>query len=585
MDLKKIKIEVLRELCKKNNLPDHGKKEDLIKRLSDLEKRQTDQLSFGSNEGANKKIEAEKNETLFIQLKASNLPYYFNHGVVYPLALEESEIYKNENRKKDILTQFDEYILLSNKPINTWHEDDVLVEVIIKNLLLIEIKGTRLRYSAEPIPISRIKNIAFLTAGARSTFLSSVKTFPDSFIHDQLCSVITVNVEPQTIDLGKINLPLNGPLQEWKVRLQKFDRIMGMFSFMKNAGIFFAEKDNTYQEYTPNYFYALSLINPTIKEPELVKDKGLYRYILFPNEMEESNIQRVLFRQILGSINNNIDFDLKHAEEIINKALSSQSVTNEESKELNFFLTSFRKLSSHEVSYKDLLSDESIRKNYPILALLFLSKFPNKSRQHTDKQAVRNTFILHETQLSKSVTEFLLGMLGLYYGYKRMIKQDTNLKTSDTFFATLSDQQQSIKFRLLSHLDRITIESIFNFCKLDRATSDDYAFLNLAASNNQRSATPSKWGAFAYQDKSYEICDTKITIVERKNKADKILDMIDRGYPDGINSKSLLAHYVISNLGISKKMLLDTIKSNTSKLNIEELSQVIELDQHHKNNK
>lgn len=583
MNYKKLNMEQLREQCSLYNIEPIGKKEELIKRLTQIESQKNSQLEFSSTiDVVNPREESKTSQdTLFIQLKSSNLAYYFNYGVIYPLALEESEIYKNENRKKDLFTQYSEYIILSPTIINSFEDDDILVEIITKNLKIKNIDNSTLSYIGEPIPISRIKNIYFKTESAQNTFLSSVKTFPDSFIQEQLCLISPLSFPIQREDFGKIELPHNLELVEWRIILRKFDKIMGLFSFMKNAGVFFAEIDNSFQEYTQNYFCALSIINSTVKT-QSTKDFGLYKYILFPFEIEASTVQRVLFRQIIDSIYNDLSFDLKLANKIIQEALASHLATVEEEKELKLILDYFKKLEQHQIAYKDLLMVDVISKNYPVLALLFLSKFSNKSRQHTDKQAVRNTFILHEAQLNKSVTEYLLGVLGLYYGYKTMIKQDTNLSTSDGTFASISEQLQSIKFKLTSTLDRITIESIFNFCKTNQTITEEYSFLNIQSSKKQSIHSFPSWGAFLYNDNSYTVCNTKITVVDRKHKSVDLLSVIDRNYSDRISNKSLLAYYLISNCGLSKKALLDLVKANISKLNLDEITQLIDLDQRQK---
>jgi hypothetical protein len=586
MNYKKLNTEQLKEQCSLNNISPIGRKDELIKRLTQIETNRNTQLEFNSTIEVVSPREESKisQDTLFIQLKSSNLSYYFNYGAIYPLDLEESEIYKTENRKKDLFTQFSEYIILSPAIINSFEDDDILVEIITKNLKVKSIDNSNLSYIGEPIPISRIKNIYFKTVVAQNTFISSVKTFPDSFIQEQLCLITPMSFPIQKEDLSKIELPHNLDLVEWKIVLRKFDKIMGMFSFMKNAGVFFAEIDNSYQEYTPNYFCALSIINSTVKA-QSTKDLGLYRYILFPFEIEASNVQRVLFRQIMDSIHNDLSFDLILANKIIQEALASRLATADEEKELKLILDYFKKLEQHQIAYKDLLMVDVIRKNYPVLALLFLSRFSNKSRQHTDKQAVRNTFILHEAQFNKSVTEYLLGVLGLYYGYKTMIKQDTNLNTADNTFASISEQLQSIKFRLTSPLDRITIESIFNFCKTNKTISEEYSFLNLQSSKKQPTFSLPNWGAFVYSDNSCTVCNTKITIVDRKHKSEDLLNVIDRNYSDRISDKSLLAHYLVSNFGLNKKALLDLVKANISKLSLDELAQLIDLDQRQKNNR
>lgn len=585
MNYKKLTIKQLQDQCFAKNLSEVGKKDDLIKRLIELESREKPKLEFSPKNDFLKNVSSkEDNNTLFIQVKYSNIPHYFNCGVIYPLALEDSEIYKNENRKKDIFTQFPEHIIFSPHIINSFEDDEVLLEVIINNLNVQSIEKLTLSYTSEPIPISRIKKILFKTQTSRKTFISSIKTFPDSFIPDELCHILPFDFPLQKVDLSKVLLQKNSALFEWKEILNRFDKIMGIFSFKKNAGTFLAESENRYQEYTQNYFSALSMINSTIKV-EPIKGLSLYKYMLFPLEIDVTNGQRFLFKQIMSNIQTDITFDQKIAYNIIQNAISFSAATPDEIKDLNVVLEYFTKWQSHQIAFKDILMVDEIKTNYPVLALFFLSKFSNKSRQHTDKQAVRNIFILNESKLGKNISEFLLGVLGLYYGYKTMIKQDTNLRKFDSTFNKISEQSQSIKFKLETALDRVTIESIFNFCRTNKTITEDYSFLNFQSIKNKVHIDFPSWGEFDYKENSYTLCNTKITVVERKHKSENLLNIVDQNYSEQIKDNSLLAHYLISTFGLNKKVLLDLIKANVSKLDLEKLRELISLDQRLNNNR
>lgn len=587
MNYKKLRLKELQEHCSLKNLPTNGRKADLIKRLENSDSGKNSQLELSTTiieSEASKSNLKPSCDTLYIQLKASNLSYYFNSGVIYPLELEENEIYKTENRKDDLLSLFPDYIILSKGIINSFHNDEILIEIITNKLNIKYLNKESLYYTCEPIPISRIKRIHFKTIVAQNSFIASIKAFPDSFIEDQLCTISPINLSIQKIVLDKVGLPRNADLSSWRAKLKKFDKIMGLFSFMKNTGVFFSEIDSSFQEYTPNFFGALSIINSNIK-PLSNKDLGLYKYILFPYEIEASTIQRVLFRHIIDYIYKDLDFDLQLAQKIIQEAIISNIATEEEVRELKQILDYFKKSEQHQIAFKDLLLIDIIRNNYPILALLFLSKFSNKSRQHTDKQAVRNIFISHEAKFKKSVSEYLLSVLGLYYGYKTMIKQDTNLNLSDSAFAKMSEKLQTIKFKLTSNLDRVIIESIFHFCKMNRTISDEFTHLYVPKDKKQISFQLPNWGTHTYTDNSYTICNTEVTVIDRKNKSDSIVDSIDRFYSENISKKSLLAHYLVSNFGYSKKALQELLKTNISKVNVDELAQIIDLDQRQKNNR
>jgi hypothetical protein len=586
MEYRKLEVTRLREICRERNLPEKGTKEILVKRLRDWDLKKDipdNQLELvGVIQGSVKveTIVGLKPKTLFIQLKATNISHYFNAGIIYPLILEESEIYVQENRKHDNFTVFPNNIILSASPVNSFKPDEALLEVIIDDMEIKEISGTSLYYCEKPIPLSRVKGIVFSSNDSRSTFISSAKTFPDFFIDEKLCFV-SDRLKPVNVELGDVKIEPNLQIDKWHDTLNRYDRVLGMFSFMKNSGVIFSDREGVYEEYTQNFLSGLNILNSAIS-PKPTKDVPLYKYILFPGEIEVTTVQRFLFQKILKAIYENIEFDIDIAVQILKAASTSELASSEERKELNTVLVQFDKLASKQMSYKDLASDEMIRRNYPVLALLYLSKFPNRSRQHTDKQAVRNNFIEINSPLNKSVSEFLMAVLGLYYGYKTMIKEDTNLNVSDPFFLTLSERYQSIKFRLASYLERFIIESAYRFAITGSSTDDRFSYLDFERQEFRELSVP-KWGIYEYNNASYSLLGMNITVYRRVNRTDRIFELLDRAYPASISGKSVLVNYLVSNFGLSKRQLIEIIKDNASRLNLDELNNLIDFDKNQKN--
>lgn len=569
------KVPDLRKICIEKGVLSTGTKKELINRLKLNDDNAEIKIDFNDSDNISS-VKKGKIEAFFIQLNSSNLFYYFNSGVFYPLDIEENQIYKDENRRKDLFNNFPQHIILLKKPLNHFNDDEVLVEVVVNDLNINKINDTELYYIEDPIPVSRVKSITFKTAQLVKSFLASAKTFPDSYIPEELCKIESFRTEVMYADLSKISLMPNNNLSKWKAQLDKFDKIMGIFSFMKNSNIFTSDKDNHYQEYPNGYISLLSLLNNNIV-PVDQKDLGLYKYILFPLEIEKSNVLRILFQEIIDVIYKDIEFDFNISKDIIESTINSELATFEERSDLKLILEMLVKLENHQISFKDILAVETVRKNYPILVLLFLTKFSNKSKQHTDKQAVRNIFISNEFNFNKSITEFILSVLGLYYGYKKMIKSDTNLKIIDKNFNFLAENQQSIKFKLESNLDRISIESIFEFCKFSEVQNNDYLYLEIKQfkpfNKNQI-----KNGNFEYSDNSFIICNTKITSIKRSNKMDNLLKLIDSTYPSYIENSSVLLQFVLHHGLINKSLILELIKNNSNRLNYDELIDLIEFD-------
>lgn len=585
------KIEQLRELCIERGLDTRGKKNDLVSRLlrSDESKNNIFTQTLVEDELAIKPakttVKFSPKENFYLHLKSSNLSNYFSFGYFYPLALEESEIYKTENRAKDILSIFEEYIIVGKTPINKFEDTDVLVELVLNGIKINEIPSSRLFYVEEPIPISRVKSIYFKTATLKASFLSSIKTFPDSFIPSVICKIMPIEYETsEEIDIERIDLPKNETLSEWKSKLDLFDKVLGLFAFIKNVSVFYAERENKFENYSAGFFSTLNLINST-SQLSVYKENVYLRPLLHYRKLEINSTQRVIFKSVIEKVYQNETFDFKAAIEILENSIANEHSKNGELTDTKELITLFKQLDKLIVSYKEILQKEVIKKNQnlPALALLFLSKFPNKSRQHTDKQAVRNIFIQSEFTSQLNIAEYVLGFLGLYYGYKSMIKEDTNLKFSDVTFEQLAINAQSIKFKLETYLDRFIVESAFQFAVQQKVLNDSFEFLNWGGdiSYSKPIALSSNY-QYEYFDMSTRVMGQKILSIVRRDKTEKVFEKIMSQYPDKVESTTYLAAFFAKYFNLDKWHILDLLKKNKGRYPMNELEDIIDLDSKNK---
>lgn len=587
MYYKELSNKELKELCKKRRLPVSGNQKQLIARLleNDKEKKVTNDMFTQTSVDLDVKplntIKSSTKANFYLHLKSSNLSNYFTFGYFYPLALEESEIYKTENRAKDIFSVYEEYIIVGKAPINKFENSDVLVELVLNGIKVNEFENSGLFYVPEPIPISRVKSIYFKTAAVKATFLSSVKTFPDSFIPSSICKIIPIeNEKSEEIDFDKIRLPRNETLSEWKNKLDLFDKILGLFAFIKNASIFYAERENKLENYSTGFFSTLNLVNPT-KQLSIYKENVYLRPLLHYRNLEINSTQRVIFKSVIEKVYANKTFDFKVAIEILEASITNEHSMTGELADMKDLISLFKQLDKLTISYKEFLQKDVIRKNQnlPALALLFLSKFPNKSRQHTDKQAVRNTFIQNEFAAPLNIAEYVLGLLGLYYGYRSMIKEDTNLKFSDGAFEQLALNNQSIKFKLESYFERFVVESAFQFAVQQNVLNDSFEFLNWSSdiSYNKPTILASTY-QYEYSDRSSNIMGQAILSIVRQDKTEKVFDRIVNQYPDKIENTTYLAAFFAKYFNLDKWHILDMLKKNKSRYPMNELEDIIDLD-------
>ena len=580
------------DLCKKKGLGVSGEKKALVSRLLKADKSEPKSSDMFSQTveveldvKPTKTIKVSINENFYLQINSSNLSNYFNFGYFYPLALEESEIYKNENRTKDILSIFEDYIIVGKSPINKFENSDVLIEFVLNGIKVNESENSGLFYVGQPIPVSRVKSIYFKTVAAKATFLSSIKTFPDSFIPSSICEVIsTENEKAEEVDLDKIKLPKNETLMEWKDKLDLFDKVLGLFAFIKNASIFYAEKETKFETYSAGFFSTLNLINP-IKQLSAYKENVYLRPLLHHRNLEINSAQREIFKAVIERLYANKTFDIKTAITILESSIANEHSKNGELSDIKEQIDLFKQLDKLTISYKGVLQKEVIRKNQnlPALALLFLSKFPNKSRQNTDKQAVRNSFIENEFGSPLNIAEYVLGFLGLYYGYRNMIKEDTNLKFSDSTFEQLATNTQSIKFKLENYFDRFVIESAFQFSVQQKVLNDTFDFLNWSSDISESKPTllPSNF-QFEYSDKSFTVMGQKILSIVRQEKVEKVFEQIANQYSEKIETTSYLATFFAKYFQFDKWHILDILKKNKGRYPMNELEDVINMDNKNK---
>ncbi|GAB4039853.1 hypothetical protein [Spirosoma gilvum] len=585
-------LEELKNACKANNITvKAGSKRDAyIKRLREKEsngtgslfqtKESTDIFSSTSYQFKQKNNELEAS-VYFLQLHLNNVADYFNAGMIYPLELEESEIYKNVNRQFDIINKYPDRIVVSKGITSSFDETQVLVGLFIKNEEYHPIKEAYAGYVEVPLPVSRVKYLYFATQSARDSFVASVKTFPDSYIPENICIVIPTNFKTIPIDLTYSEFPKKTESNPWRGKLKLFDKLLGLFSFMKNVGIMYADKENNLREYPLSYISALCELNTTSSLPK--REDQVFRSVFLPDERIHFKIesQRYIFKQTLEAIFKDEVFSINLVISIIEKAVKQIVEKSDEQKELIDIINYIRQWENRRISYQSLLEIENIKKYLPILILIFLAKFPNKAQHHTDKQSVRIAIMENQKFISRNFAEYILAILGLYYGYRNMIKNDTNLRVNDDFFYQIANSVQSIKFKLDTYFERFTVETIYDFVCQGFPVLNDYLYITemqlnpFSTSLNQLQNSPS---GNSYNEKSSFILNTKIINFEKISRLDTILNVISEKYANELNSDSYLIHFFLKNIGMDKVKLIELIRLREKELSLDELESVIKLD-------
>lgn len=569
------KIEELRRECQVRGLPMKGTQKELQQRLTDYE--------AGLFKSSNASLESFDRLEIpqahyLLQLQRENLAMYFASGVIYPANLEPSAVYRDENRKQDILSMFPDYLVLSKGIVDRIDDSEVLVEMV---LAADEASNLQHRgfffFLNEPLPISRIVKIYFLNDQSRTSFLSSMKIFPDSFVPSDICDIVPAGIATYTSPAATDLIRSEG---DWRHKMDYFDRLMGMVAFLKNTSLFYADKTNEYQEYTNVYFDVLPLINGYFGEP--VKSVVMFRWIINPDIIDvDRKIARFQFRAILYGIYQNTEFNIDWAINLLDASIKFDGDSLDSRAELQSIRNLFVDYKAHKIDYKAILVRQDVRKSIPLTIMVFLVKFSNKSLGHSDKQAVKNYFRSEECTIDRNTAEYIFAVLGLYYGYRNLVKSD-EIKLKDLLFNEIVKNESNIKFRLDSYLDRLTIESIFKFVVGGFVQINDaFDMLKSNRAAHLRKIQIPIARDVEYLNQSFFKVDKMIVKIRKIDGNQLLIQRIDARYDTNITQQSYLFTFVARHyphlLSINKQEFLDLLSKN-SKDNFFELRDAIELD-------
>jgi hypothetical protein len=412
-------------------------------------------------DSTSEKTKIVKDEVLInkfiIQINKSNLLDYFGSALIYPVNYETRELARSQ-RTKDIQHFAPDYLLISDGFTDEPNEQQVLIEVALtdfdkQNLERLHEAVYLLPY---PLPISRINKLYFASKESQENSIASANTFQDAFLPTHLFDIWTENIEKRTGIVRESQLSQISANRNLKTDSQdKFNRVLGMLAFMKNAEIYYANETHELATYSDKYFKILKEINPFFDKPKIgTLDKvnlSFYSTLIKPKNSSNDTL-----RKIVNAIYDNETF----RKDIFNKLLGTPSEEVQ-----NTF-----KLLVNDKTLEALQAIDQLKPPAPELILLaFLFRFRDK--EGSDKYALKEQLPLLinrkllKTSRTLSRASIVLAVLGLYYGY-RSLPKDEEIKLNDSYFAS-ENGKFNIKYKLDNLLDRITIESVYQYCFWD----------------------------------------------------------------------------------------------------------------------
>jgi len=380
--------------------------------------------------------EVREINNLLIQVDRSKFRDYISKGIITPDKFLEDDIESN----------FKDFLLLSTGYINRLDKEELLLEVILTTDEMERLKklNSNVYILDKPLPITRIKTIYVSNKRVDTKDIQeSLKIYNMGYISEKLF---------ESFPKGGKNLikcyidDFNGyEISDYSEKLLKYDKLMGLFASIKNSNLYYANRNNIYQNYPDSYFSFYDVDKKSINITQWIMDS--FNNLDIEKELIKrlnslNYIDREFLTEIIAKIENN---EIKNRLEILrDNPLDKKEI-------LNFFK-----------EYKEPI--------YYYISLLFIYGKKGSNSKYAFKEN-----ILEEVPYEKA--ENALALFGLYYGYRGLPAYE-EIDIEDKEFKKLSKENEfNIKFKLDSQLDYLLIESIYQYIFNDKREKREVDYL------------------------------------------------------------------------------------------------------------
>ncbi len=463
-------------------------------------------------------------DVFLLQISTENIFGYFNRGILMP------DKYMGNRTRQDIQSEYKNYLVFTkNKYIKTKEKQFLLEVVLSKDEMssLIKTKNEDVFLYSKPLPISRVFKIYYNEEEDLKDVLSLSKVGKDSPLinnHEKIKNFEKIENFDDFSLKDKIN-------KEYDSEINIYDKIMGMFAFMKNTPLYYGHCAN----YSDNYFEALSVINKDIGKKISKNNKSLNIFkSMIKNKSSDpffKNLLNIIYskeedieglKNILVDIQDSLSPDeakiqkrkLAHIEKTLIEPIKSYKESKDTVDTIVLalkivalkYLDMENKIKSLETEESKAvgevirLSESSLEKNNRLdllkkeeklktcFYIVYLEEYGDrKGDSHIN---LKNT--LHD-DLPEEYAEVVLGLMGIHFGYSEMLQNEeinidkkTNYLFQDKTFKNLIPKNVNIKFNLDSRLDYQTIESIYLYAFNNKKTDANLEYLLLDDVNSKQ---------------------------------------------------------------------------------------------------
>ncbi len=357
-----------------------------------------------------------------------------------------------------------------------------------------------------PLPISRLSRI--LVPVPQSDLQKYIAGWikPDVPVPAHLFDIIpNVQIQPLSTETSRANEKGAKPQKSVADSVARYDRLLGLFAFLRNAHRYISAATGFYSDYPDEFFSIAACLFDDVKDFPHPQSplKPLACSLLDPGTAIDPKL-RSLFEMI-----NSTDSFIDKA-----KARTAAKDIFESAGKPDDLAQAFKHLFDGDYrSAMRILQEKQTPPEASLLAGLF--KFSN--RQSNDHRNVKQR--LHEEWSDANMISHLMEVLGYYYGYTALDASEKQLYSVDPSIAPLVEPIPPIKFQLSTRLERSLIEAVYQWSFFGRKLDAIHTalFVDVPVPATQATSAPK---GILVKDRSFKVRDLhvrrfEITLIAR----------------------------------------------------------------------
>ena len=463
-------------------------------------------------------------EKIFLQIDKSKLEDYVSKGLICPDKFLGKEIVK------DTQSNNNNFLIISNGYFDKLDNNQLLLDIILtdeekQNLQTIN----NIFYLDKPLPITRIKTIYCHSQKKDSKeIIASLLSYQSGYISEKLFKTFLKGKNKlKQYSLSKIE---NIKYKEYKDELLKYDKVMGMFSFIKNTNLYYVNNRGLYSNYSDKYFEFYNFKTNQINIKKWIGEN------FYTKEIGKKFINRL------------------HSEEYIDENFIKEIIEIIDDSTLkNIFI----ELVSDPLAKKRILKSLELEDIYYFICLLYIY-----GKKGSNAKDILKDNILEEIPFEKA--EHALALLGLYYGYSSLRAYE-EIEIEDKIYKNIQkDPKFNIKFKLDSNFDYNIVESLYQYAfnHQEEKKINNFSYLDEINIKHKIVQLPinnefQRW----YKVKKDEIQDILNIRITRENFSTIAIEKINK-YPLKVEAKYKIFSFVYEKYNDLIEYQIDSTKKS-----------------------